>query len=485
MQIGDILSTVDPQKAEEYARKVCEHTKGTVRLGAWIKLPFFGALIPVAAMMLRYMDQLTGLFGMLVIIVVLLTVALGLLAILSWKLTFDGETGWICIQSFFNGTTRFHVSEITEIKSDSSHSYRGMIHFYDRLYFTAAGKRHSVMLRALMVDDDNRTQAYSFGDSGVERFHRYLDMYANFLSDPEQGLRPPDTGQTPVPLDANKLADSLLSQAPHLPKYKPRMRGFGAIMDLPNPRTAGNGSASSFLAEMMQQYNVSESSVANFTAGIGGGHSPSLKKAVVTAASVPALKEITDMTDIPELPAEEIPDVSDGMAVKEKPITAELPPEPQETAEQPAQAQPKPKPVVTVTPESMAKMRLPQDFSEQPKPKPTVTVTPESMAKMRLPQSFGEQPSAFPDPTAQSFTDPTWRPDPAAPVTAPEPAAKQPEPAAELSEPAPALSEPAPAPAPVTEKPPVDVDALFNQVLAEHGKPRHPEKPRRRGLFGK
>ena len=29
------------------------------------------------------------------------------------------------------------------------------------------------------------------------------------------------------------------------------------------------------------------------------------------------------------------------------------------------------------------------------------------------------------------------------------------------------------------------VDALFNQVLAEHGKPRHPEKPRRRGLFGR
>ena len=477
MQIGDILSTVDPQKAEEYARKVCEHTKGTVRLGAWIKLPFFGALIPVAAMMLRYMDQLTGLFGMLVIIAVLLTAALGLLAILSWKLTFDGETGWICIQSFFNGTTRFHVSEITEIKSDSSHSYRGMIHFYDRLYFTAAGKRHSVMLRALMVDDDNRTQAYSFGDSGVERFHRYLDMYANFLSDPEQGLRPPATGQKPVPFDANKLADSLLSQAPHLPKYKPRMPGFGDIMSMPNPRTAGNGSAGSFLAEMMQQYNVSEQSVANFTAGIGGGHSPSLKKAVVTAASVPALQEITDMTDIPELPAEEIPDVSDGKAVKEKPITEALPPEPEEMA-QPVQEQHKP--AVTVTPESMAKMRLPQDFSEQPKPKPAVTVTPESMAKMRLPQSFGEQPSAFPDPTAQSFPDPTWRPDPAAPAKAPEPAAEQPEPAPELSEPA-----PAPAPTPVTEKPPVDVDALFNQVLAEHGKPRHPEKPKRWGFFGR
>ncbi|MBP0974339.1 MAG: hypothetical protein J5851_10580, partial [Oscillospiraceae bacterium] len=443
MQIGDILSTVDQKKAEEYARSVCEHTKGTVRLGAWIKLPFFGALIPVAAMMLRYMDQLTGLFGMLVIIAVLLTVALGLLAILSWKLTFDGETGWICIQSFFNGTTRFHVSEITEIKSDSSHSYRGMIHFYDRLYFTAAGKRHSVMLRALMVDDDNRTQAYSFGDSGVERFHRYLDMYANFLSDPEQGLRPPDTGQKPVPFDANKLADSLLSQAPHLPKYKPRMRGMGAIMDLPNPRTAGHGSASSFLAEMMQQYNVSEQSVANFTAGVGGGHSPSLKKAVVTAASVPALKEITDMTDIPELPAEEIPDVSDGKAVKEKPITEALPPEPEEMA-LPAQEPPKPSPAVTVTKESMEKMRLPQDFSEQPKPKPAVTVTPESMAKMRLPQSFGEQPSAFPDPTAQSFPDPTWRPDPAAPAKAPEPAAEQPEPVPELSEPAPALSDTAP-----------------------------------------
>ncbi|MCR4645759.1 MAG: hypothetical protein K5695_10200 [Oscillospiraceae bacterium] len=479
MQIGDILSTVDPKKAEDYAKSVCLHAKGTVRLGAWIKLPLFGMMVPLAALVLRYMNRLTGLFGMLLIIVILLTTALGLLAVLSWKLTFDGETGWICIQSFFKGTTRFHVSEITEIRTDTSHSYRGLIHTYDRLYFTAAGVQHSVMLRAFMMFDDARDQGYSFGDSGVESFHRYLDMYARFLSDPAQGLRPPDTGQTQMPLDAAKLAESLLADAPRLPKYKPRMRGMGEIINMPNPRTAGSGgTGASFLAEMMQQYNVSESSVANFTAGVGGGHPSSPKKAVVTAASVPALKEITDMTDIPELPAEEIPDVSDGKAIKEKPITEALPPEPEELA-QPVQA-PKPAPAVNVTPESMAKMRLPQDFAEQPKPKPAVTVTPESMAKMRLPQSFGEQPSAFPDPTAQGFPDPTWRPDPAAPVQAPEPAAEQPEPVPELSEPA-----PAPVPTPVTEKPPVDVDALFNQVLAEHGKPRHPEKPRRRGLFGR
>ncbi|MBR3630893.1 MAG: hypothetical protein IKN55_10570, partial [Oscillospiraceae bacterium] len=65
-------------------------------------------------------------------------------------------------------------------------------------------------------------------------------------------------------------------------------------------------------------------------------------------------------------------------------------------------------------------------------------------------------------------------PDPARPIAASSQPSPQP--------PAAPASQPAETPAAPEKKPEVDVDALFDQVLAEHGRSRHPA-PRKKGLF--
>lgn len=456
-----------PEAEERFNRSFLQNTRGTVRVnpGAYGFSLLIFAILGTLLATVGY--RLPDMIKALVAIVYFLGVFISFWSRFTWKIDFDGASGFVHYHTLFGGTKTYHVTDLMAFETH---------------------------IRSLTNDSAvlmSKANSYSYR-RGFFRGVSYL-QHKTFLTTDTLEIMTQD-GIIMVPL-ATSWNSSRIS------------RGIGGYM--------GADKFYTYL-DMYRRHQLMRDEPAN-TADMGDGLSYGVREAInaqKNAVQEPLPTELPPLTeddynptglihtshdDIPDgavpdisVPVTGIPDTHIG--AKRLDQTGSSPAEPVTAAEP---AAPAPKPVKAEKP------AIPAITDPLPDP---------AAARAAMPQRSNTD---FPDPTRSAFPDPTKSafPDPA--ISAfPEPAKAEPKPTAKSdAKPAPksaVKSEPknTPAPKPVnppkpevkpvqpetkpapkpntnqTAKSPEEIDEMFNNVLRQHGKVPHASHDGRTSLFG-
>ena len=379
---------LSPEAEERFSKSFILNTKGTVRVSVLSLGPPFLLFVILGTVLYMLSMKLSGLTNLFIILAYTLGVILFFWSKLSWRLTFDGSTGFVQYHTLFGGDHTYHVHELmafeTHVNSITNVSLK---------YLNRFGKYHH--------PDIFRIQTLTATE------------YVRIST---------EDGVIIIPV-ASSWSSSNLS------------RGIGGYVN-----------ADKFLnyLELYRRFMYQKDGYPEETAA-----TTSLPQSVRKAIAEEQAKKAAAPAEIPKSFPEPQPDEMDPVAVMQTPKTA---------------------PVQDIPAASEPVTGLPK---EQPaKPVKTQPAKPVKLQPMPERPLMPERGSAFPDPTCSVFPDPAQKPAAAESTAIPD-VTEEPKPQPHEN----AFPDPA-------QKPPVDVDALFDKVLAEHGKSRHPEKPKK-GLFGK
>ena len=181
MKLNDILVTyhTDPEKSRKYAKEICSNLHGTVQKSLESRLTL---LLISAFVILQTIINCTvhsGVFSMLLMIVVSMGLVVWNMYFLSWELTFDGATGFFSFHTMFKGTIRFHASEIGRIHTVTLHN-RGQR--TECLCIPIHNTKIMVALRKYYFRPSQTNNNYQGCDTNAEKLEQYLTLYQQFLA---------------------------------------------------------------------------------------------------------------------------------------------------------------------------------------------------------------------------------------------------------------------------------------------------------------
>ena len=176
MKLNDILMTchVNPMKSRKYAKEICSNLHGTVQKSMVSKI--FSLLFSIFISIYMLVISRGVIFMLFSIVFVMALVVMNMYTF-SWKLTFNGETGFFSFHTMFKGTITFHVSEIGRITVRKSH-YQGRTTEY--LIIPVNHMEISVFLRRYFYSPSK--DSYQGGHTDVEKLEQYLTLYQQFLA---------------------------------------------------------------------------------------------------------------------------------------------------------------------------------------------------------------------------------------------------------------------------------------------------------------
>ena len=114
MDLSELMSSykISPEAEERFSRSILEHIRGSVRInpGAYV-MP--GILLMIlGGIIMSYCTVHSGIFAMLLIIGYCLMTFLIFWYMLTWRIDFDAESGFVHYHTFFGGTKTYHVNEL-------------------------------------------------------------------------------------------------------------------------------------------------------------------------------------------------------------------------------------------------------------------------------------------------------------------------------------------------------------------------------------
>lgn len=463
---------LSPEAEERFNRSFLRNTKGTVRVnpGAYglplLLFAILGTLLAIAGY--RLPDALRALLA----IVYFLGIFISFWNRITWKIEFDGASGFVHYHTLFGGTKTYHVTDLmafeTHIRSLTNDSamllakgtryryrrrglFSGVSYLQPKTFLTTDTLEIMTQDGIIQVPlatswNSSRISRGIGGYMGAEKFYTYLDMYRRhqLMHDEPAAVIDDEPGLSLAVREA--IAAQKAREQEQLPTELPPL---------------------------------TEEDI-NPTGLVHTAHDE-IPNGAVPDISVP-------VTGIPEthIGAKRID--QPAPAVQEIPV------------EQPAS--PAPKPEKPAKPVSAQKPDIP--VVSEPLPDPAV-------ARAAMPQRSNTDfpdpaKSAFPDPTKSAFPDPAISAFPESAKAEPKPTAKsdaKPAPkSAVKSEPKntpspkpvnppkpevkPVQPETKPAPKPNTNqtaKSPEEIEEMFNNVLRQHGKTPHSSHDGRTTLF--
>jgi len=178
MKLSDILSVyhTDPKESRKYAKEICSNLRGTVQKNFGSKMVSLLFSVLIASQLLF----ISGVFGMLLMISVTMGLVVWNMYNFSWKLTFDGATGFFSFHTMFKGTIRFHVSEIGRIRTVTT-SNKG--ERTECLCIPVDNIKIMVVLRKYYLIRPRSENNYRGCDTNAEKLEQYLTLYQHFLAD--------------------------------------------------------------------------------------------------------------------------------------------------------------------------------------------------------------------------------------------------------------------------------------------------------------
>lgn len=144
MPINDILTSyqMSPEAEARFSKSVIRNLKGTVRInyGSYV-MPIF-LLFILGSLLEMFCSTHPGLLSMVLIILYGLMTVVILWYMLSWRLEFDGSTGFLSYYTLFRGATTYHIDEMMSFTVDVQRIQRA-----ERIYrFGRRGVRGAVGL---------------------------------------------------------------------------------------------------------------------------------------------------------------------------------------------------------------------------------------------------------------------------------------------------------------------------------------------------
>ncbi len=197
MKLNDILSIYhsDPKESRKYAKEICSNLHGTVQKNFTSRMTSLLFSIVIAFQML----SISGVFGMLLMITVTMGLVVWNMYNFSWKLTFDGATGFCSFHTMFRGTIRFHVSEIGRVHTVTLNNKGERS---DCLCIPVDNIKIMVVLRKYHLRRPNSENNYQGSDTNAEKLEQYLTLYQQFLAKDAVFIPTSDDGLSPAVRDA-------------------------------------------------------------------------------------------------------------------------------------------------------------------------------------------------------------------------------------------------------------------------------------------
>lgn len=190
MPLNDILSAcqLSPDAEERFSKSMLKNLKGCVRinLGSMIApLLLTGILGGLESVFFRLHS---GVFGMLTLILYLLGAFLLIWELVSFRIEFDGSTGFVQYHTLFRGTTTYHADELMCFDVRTQHIYQYPSRSYIRritlrtrelLQITAADGTITVPLSAAWRESKLVRGVGGYRDA--EKFYNYLVLYQRYV----------------------------------------------------------------------------------------------------------------------------------------------------------------------------------------------------------------------------------------------------------------------------------------------------------------
>lgn len=187
MRLEDIAASfrIDPERERKFALEMSRNLKGSVKRNA-LQVGCAAILILVLSMgSFILCEAQPGIVSMMMMMISLLGGVLVLWYMLTWELTFNGETGFFSYHTLFKGTINFHVSEITDFR-DSIEQYRSRFGTYliDCISFKVDDTRIVVKV--------GRVGSKLFwgggGYTNANKLKQYMELYQKCIASPETDL---------------------------------------------------------------------------------------------------------------------------------------------------------------------------------------------------------------------------------------------------------------------------------------------------------
>ena len=236
MKLNDILSTyhTDPKKSRKYAKEICSNLHGTVQKSVDSKL----TLLLISAIIIFEMITLcinrSGIFSMLLMIVVSMGLVVWNMYFFSWELTFDGATGFFSFHTMFKGTIRFHASEIGRIHTVTLHN-RGQR--TECLCLPVDNIEIRVVLRKYYLRPSNTENSYQGCDTNAEKLEQYLTLYQQFLAKEADFNTALDDGLSPAVRRAiaqqKRQEESYIPKQANIPQEMPSVPESSPVSETP------------------------------------------------------------------------------------------------------------------------------------------------------------------------------------------------------------------------------------------------------------
>lgn len=189
MRLEDIAASIaaDPEREAKYAREMCRNLKGRVRKNLSTLVTLGIVLLILASRLFHYCAVSPGVFSMLVAILGLMGGVLVMWYLITWELTFDGETGFLSYHTLLQGTVSFHVSEIENFRTTSAyHRSTRSRYFIEKLYIEAGETRIHITLNKRHTD--KLSFGMNMGDTDSDKLLQYLELYQKCIATPAEGL---------------------------------------------------------------------------------------------------------------------------------------------------------------------------------------------------------------------------------------------------------------------------------------------------------
>ncbi len=240
MELGSLLSSykISPDAEARFSKSIIENIKGTVRVNFGSVVPPAFLLMILGFIIMGYCTVHSGVISMLLIIFYCMLTFLVMWRLLTWRIDFDGSTGFVQYHTFLGGTQTYHVSELMlfEVHNQrmsvtlirNPHRRRGLLITMSDAFQTRRTLRVRELLQILTADGmivvpvssawlESKLVHGVGGYRNAEKFQSYLDLYRRYKLEnemPDPITKPEENDLSPAVRAAIEAQRSKMQFAP-------------------------------------------------------------------------------------------------------------------------------------------------------------------------------------------------------------------------------------------------------------------------------
>lgn len=186
MSIQDIIAAyhLSPDAEERISQNMLKSLKGSVRINLGSLFTPIIDIVILGVIAFALFHLFYGIVGMLILIVYLLGSFLALWEMLSYRIDFDGSTGFIQYHTLFRGTRTYHVDELmsydvdTERETYGKHRHRQTLRTIEVLKINTTDGTIKVPISSVWFGSNLNRGVGGYRDA--DKLYTYLEIYRRY-----------------------------------------------------------------------------------------------------------------------------------------------------------------------------------------------------------------------------------------------------------------------------------------------------------------